>query len=154
MNKKKTLIFALALTLLAGAGATYAYQGDYTQKGPNSTPERHEAMMAAFENTDYEAWSNLMNGKGRVRDVITEENFAQFTEAHNLAQEGKYEEADVIREELGLRTRNGNKMGAHYRGGNKNGLNKDRRGENFKGGFIDENKDGICDHIDTTQDQQ
>jgi hypothetical protein len=151
MNKKKKIAAStLALIIAAGTGiSAYAYQGDYTQKGPNSTPERHEAMMAAFENTDYAAWGNLMNGKGRVKDVITEETFAKFAEAHNLAQEGKYEEADAIREELGLRTRDGKKMGASYKGGNRDGSGRMNGGKNMGSRFIDTNGDGACDNLNT-----
>lgn len=155
-NKKKILsIASIALIITAGAGLTaYAYQGDYTKKGPNCTPERHEEMTAALEKVDYEAWKGLMNNRGRVKDVITEENFAKFAEAHKLAQEGKYEEADAIREELGLRTKNGKRMGAHHGGGNRDGLNKMNRGKNLGGKFIDNNGDGVCDHLDLEQNEQ
>lgn len=121
-TSNKTLVGAAALVAVILAGAysfSSAYQGDYTKKGPNYTEERHEAMQKAFENNDYNAWKEQMNGRGRVSEVINEENFAKFAEAHRLAEEGKYEEADQIRKELGLRTRDGQRVGAGY--GNKNG---------------------------------
>ena len=108
---------ALALLLTTGAVSASAYQGDYTVEGPNCTPERHEAMLEAFDTTDYSAWYELMGDKGRVAQVVNEDNFALFAEAHNLAQAGDYEEADLIRQELGLRGRDGEKMGAGFRGG-------------------------------------
>lgn len=116
MNTKKLVygISALALTAFVGTlivGSVYAYQGDYTKKGPNYTPERHEAMEKAFDNNDYNAWKNLMQGRGKVMQVITKDNFAQFAKAHALAEQGKFAEADAIREDLGLRTRNGQKTG-------------------------------------------
>jgi hypothetical protein len=49
-----------------------------------------------------------MQGKGRVSEVVTEENFARFAEAHRLATEGKIEEARQIRQELGLGLNDGN----------------------------------------------
>lgn len=124
MNKKTMLLGAAALVLgglvmfprLAGA-----YHGDPSVQGPDCTPEKHEVMTQAFENNDYNAWKEQMNGKGRVTQVINEENFARFAEAHRLAEEGNYEEADQIREELGLRTKNGEKAGAGYRKGNRDG---------------------------------
>jgi len=110
-NKKKSLLLgAGALGIISLTAFTaQAYRGDYTQKGPYYSPERHEAMEQAFENNDYNAWKKLMeeHSHGRVLEVVTEDNFEQFAQAHQLAKEGKYEEADAIRQELGLRTRKG-----------------------------------------------
>ncbi|PIY69539.1 hypothetical protein COY90_00075 [Candidatus Roizmanbacteria bacterium CG_4_10_14_0_8_um_filter_39_9] len=119
MNTKKLLygISAIALTVIIGsivAGSAYAYQGDYTKKGPNYTPERHTAMEKAFDNNDYNAWKNLMVGRGRVTQVITKDNFAKFAQAHKLAEQGKYAEADAVRKELGLMTQNGQRMGTGF----------------------------------------
>lgn len=104
MNKKTLGLGALALFLgVAGVSATaLAYRGDATVKGPNYTEERHEAMEKAFENKDYNAWKNLMQGKGNVTRVVTEENFAKFAEVHELMEEGKTAEAQKLRQELGL----------------------------------------------------
>jgi hypothetical protein len=119
MNAKKLLygFSAIALTAFVGTlivGSVHAYQGDYTKKGPNYTPERHEAMEKAFDNNDYNAWKNLMQGRGRVMQVVTKDNFVQFAKAHTLAEQGKLAEADAIREDLGLRTRNGQQTGMGY----------------------------------------
>lgn len=116
MNTKKLLYGFSALALMAAAGTivagqALAYQGDYTKRGPNYTPERHEAMEKAFDNNDYDAWKNLMQGKGRVTQVITKDNFAKFAQAHKLAEQGKTAEADAIRKDLGLRMRDGRGMG-------------------------------------------
>ncbi len=120
-NKYIIGIAALAVFLTAGAATVSAYQGDYTQKGPDCTSERHDAMELAFNDLDYNAWQELMDGKGRVTQVINESNFNRFAEAHQLAQDGNYEEANTIRQELGLRGKDGQRMGAGYRGGNKEG---------------------------------
>lgn len=90
-----------------------AYRGDPNVQGPNCTPERHDAMTQAFESGDYNAWQEQMQGRGRVSEVINEENFAQFAEAHKLALEGKTDEADQIRQELGLGLRDGSGQGRH-----------------------------------------
>jgi len=116
MNTKK-IVSTLAVVGVIGlmaANSALAYQGDYTQKGPNCTPERHEAMTAAFANQDYNAWQELMTGKGRVAQVVNESNFNRFAEAHQLALNGDYEGADTIRKELGLRGKDGVKMGAGF----------------------------------------
>ena len=119
MNKK--LVVLGSTGLLIGAMVTipakvFAYRGDASVKGPNCTEERHEKMISAFENSDYQAWKELMNGKGRVTELINEENFSRFAEAHKLSLEGKTEEAEEIRQELGLGLRDGSgrKMGQGF----------------------------------------
>jgi hypothetical protein len=108
---KKTALVLGALVLGLGsigllAGTTSAYQGDPNIKGPNYSIERHEAMTNAFNNKDYTAWKNLMQGKGRVTQVINQDNFGKFAEAHQLALQGKTDEAQKLRQELGLGLRN------------------------------------------------
>jgi len=124
---KKTLLGLGAFALLLGTmGVTtstaFAYKGDPSVKGPNYSFERHEAMEKAFDNKDYSSWKSLMDGKGRVSQVITEDNFARFVEAHELAQQGKLIEAEKIRQELGLGLKNGlgNKMGGRGMHRNRN----------------------------------
>ncbi|OGG11734.1 hypothetical protein A2Z00_01380 [Candidatus Gottesmanbacteria bacterium RBG_13_45_10] len=105
MNKTSIL---LGLTALVIGGAVFApqtvlaYRGDPAVKGPNYTEERHAAMEKAFENKDYNAWKTLTAGRGRVTQVVNAQNFAKFAEAHELAEQGKTEEANKIRTELGL----------------------------------------------------
>ena len=82
-------------------------------------------------------------------DVVTEENFSKFAEAHKLGTEGKTAEADAIRTELGLRTSNGEK-GGYGRGqgkGNEQGGKGENRGQNQGGNFTDANGDGNCDNL-------
>lgn len=114
MNKKSAMIATTAL-ILAGLTiapkAADAYRGDPSVQGPNCTPERHEAMTQAFENNDYNAWKELMSGKGRVSQVVNEGNFSRFAQMHQYMQEGKTDEANQIRQELGLGLRNGSGRG-------------------------------------------
>ena len=109
--KKTTLILGVLALGLGSigllAGTTSAYQGDPNVKGPNYSIERHEAMTNAFNNKDYTAWKNLMPGKGRVTQVVNQDNFEKFAEAHQLALQGKTDEAQKLRQELGLGLRNG-----------------------------------------------
>jgi len=97
--------------LILGTHEALAYKGDPNVKGPNYTAERHEAMTRAFANNDYNAWKELMAGKGRVTQVVNAQNFSKFAEAHKLALEGKKDEAAKIRTELGLGLRNGSGQG-------------------------------------------
>ena len=126
MNTKKFLYGFSTLALLAAvgtivAGSTYAYQGDFTKKGPNYIPERHAAMEKAFDNKDYNAWKNLMQGRGRVTQVVNAQNFVKFAQVHELAEQGKTVEANKIRTELGLGLHNGTGMG---QGMGQNRINK------------------------------
>ncbi len=113
MNRKILTIAAIAT--LFGVVSMYpikadAYQGNPSIKGPYYSAERHTAMENAFENKDYYAWKNLMQGRGRVTQVINEKNFARFAYAHQLAEQGKLQEAQKIRLELGLNLHNGSGM--------------------------------------------
>lgn len=120
---KKTMLGlgALVITLgVVGAGMStaFAYKGDPAVKGPNYSVERHDAVVKAFENKDYNAWKNLMQGKGKVSQVVNKDNFAKFAEAHQLALQGKTAEAQNIRQDLGLGLHNGSGrlMGGHGMG--------------------------------------
>ncbi len=120
VNKKLISFGATALvlgSLVMNPKLVGAYQGDPNVQGPNCTPERHEAMQQAFEKKDYNDWKELMSGKGKVSRVVTEENFGRFAEAHQLAQDGKLDEAKQIRQELGLGL--GNRDGSGDGQGNK-----------------------------------
>jgi len=124
--KSKLIIGLSVLTLMGGAmvapSIINAYQGEPGMQGPNCTEERHQAMTQAFENNDYQAWKELMQGRGRASELINEDNFDRFAEAHQLALEGKTEEAKQIRQELGLGL--GNRYGNRDGRGNKSGWNK------------------------------
>lgn len=120
MSKKSILLGTAAFVIggfILNPAITEAYRGDPNTQDPNCSGERHEAIEEAFANNDYDAWKELMSGKGRATQVITEENFARFAEAHQLAEEGKLEEARQIRQELGLGF--GNRYGDGSSQGNK-----------------------------------
>ncbi len=141
MNKK-VMFSVIGLAGLAGLGVAvyaagaYAFQGNGSQYGPNYTPERHEQMTRAFENNDYNSWKSLMSGRGAA-NKITEQNFARFAEMHKLRLEGKIEDANKIRAELGLGQ--GNSQGR--------GMKGEGRGQNRSGNFVDANGDGKCDRM-------
>jgi len=125
-TSKKTVAAILVAWLVATLTLSWvsAYKWDPSVQGPNSTPERHEAMTNAFETSNYDAWVALMEGKGRVKDVVTAENFDVFVQAHNLAASGDLEWAKALRAELGLGLKDGSNKG------NGKGMNKGTRGGN------------------------
>jgi hypothetical protein len=125
---KKTMLGlgALVITLgVVGAGMStaFAYKGDPAVKGPNYSVERHDAVVKAFENKDYNAWKNLMQGKGKVSQVVNKDNFAKFAEAHQLSLQGKTTEAQKVRQDLGLGLQHGSGKGTGGNGVGK-GMNR------------------------------
>lgn len=113
MNNKLTIgLMVATLTMFAVVASNVeAYRGDATVKGPNYSEERHEAMTTAFANRDFAAWKELMQGKGRVTQVINEGNFESFARAHELSLQGKTDEANELRQQLGLGLHNGSGQG-------------------------------------------
>lgn len=112
MSNKNFLILGLfAITLLSAGVITFA--GAFVNKGADSNinqnynSERHALMEKAFQTNDYNLWKSQMNGKG-VTNLINENNFSKFAQAHRLMNEGKYDEANKIRQELGLNVRSEN----------------------------------------------
>ncbi len=147
MNKK--FLYGGLASLVVGlslVGTAWAYQGDNTKKGPNYNSERQAKMIEVMNKGDYAGWQELMAGRGRVSQMINQQNFSKFVEAWKLEQAGKVAEARAIRQELGL-------------GGGKAGCQSDscgmrsggHRGQSQKPGFVDANNDGICDHHQTNK---
>lgn len=132
---------ALAITLgtLGIGSTTMAYQGDPAVTGPNYSTERHEAMEKAFDQEDYSAWLKLMDGRGRVTQLITQSNFPQFVRAHDLAEKGDLTGAQEIRRELGLGQGQGRGkgqgqgqgQGQHRGGGNGSGQMKNQANQSL-----------------------
>lgn len=135
-NKKLGIGIAVLTLVIITAGFTassFAYQGDPNVPGPNHSPERHEAMVNAFETGDYSAWKDLMDGKGRITEVVNEDNFAKFAEAYELAKSGDMEKAREIRAELGLGQggqNRGMRSGTGERGAGKRMNGSVTRGQN------------------------
>lgn len=134
MNKtNKTILGIGIMALVLGASGLItsnieAYQGDPTVKGPDCSEERHTEMLKAFETKNYTVWKDLMEGKGRVTEVVNKDNFARFAEAHKVAQGGDIEGAKKIRQEIGLGLGQGNgknmEEGAQKGGRGRNSFNQ------------------------------
>src|SRR5680860_640742 len=124
MKNRNKLMMSGLMALVLGLGISsnvFAYQGDFTEKGPNCSSEFRAEMTEIMTSGDYVAWKNLVEEKafqGRVDEVINEGNFSQFREAWLLAQDGKIKEANLIRKELGLRTSDGER----HMNGNRQGM--------------------------------
>jgi hypothetical protein len=114
MKKILTIITVFALTIVLGQelmGNALAYRGDPAKLGPNCTQEQHNAVQKALETNNYNEWKKLMAGRP-IADKITEGNFAKYAKMHKLMLQGKYDEANKIKAELGLGQ--GQKLGKGY----------------------------------------
>ncbi len=149
---KKSLIYGLLALVIVGTifstGVVSAYRGDYNIQGPNYNEERHTMMEDAFEATDYDSWYDLMTEDGRhprVVDVVTEDNFETFIQAHEAGINGDYETASSLRAELGLNDGNGPHDGTGYGkiGSKGRGQNRGMQQNNF----VDADGDGVCDNL-------
>ena len=125
MKKILITVVLVGASLALATSVVKAYRGDPNIIGPNHTPERHEAMIQAFKNNDYNSWKELMKDRP-MGQRITEENFSKFVEMRNLRHEGRIDEANQIRAELGFGLRDGSGKG-------KIGRNHD--GQGYRGGL-------------------
>lgn len=157
------LIGFVVIGIIASTAAVSAYRGDFSQEGPNFDVDRHTEMEQAFNTFSYESWYMLMSQnerQGKVMELITEENFNDFAEAHNAGLNGDYEKAASIRAELGLGNgqgqgaqdglgqknkgmHKGNGQGMHKGQGNGQGMHQ----QNSQMNFVDSNNDGNCDNL-------
>lgn len=74
-------------------------------------------MHQALEAGDYEAFKTAVEGTPLAEDIDSEANFKKFAEAHQLKQDGKWNEAKLLLDELGVEGRgHGTMMGRHGKG--------------------------------------
>ncbi|HCU55599.1 hypothetical protein A2574_02510 [Candidatus Shapirobacteria bacterium RIFOXYD1_FULL_38_32] len=94
---------ALTLGLVAVKSFTpvLAYQGDPAVKGPNYTEERHDSMLQAFQNKNYQSWADLMDGRGATR-FVNADNFSEFAAAHLDAEKGDYTKLNEFKTKYGM----------------------------------------------------
>lgn len=64
--------------------------------------ENRDTMRQALEAGDYAAFKIAVAGTPLADVIDTEEDFKQFAKAHALKQEGKWDEAKTILDELGV----------------------------------------------------
>ncbi|MEN9921018.1 MAG: hypothetical protein RL538_911 [Candidatus Parcubacteria bacterium] len=65
--------------------------------------EQRDAIHTAVEANDFDAFKEAVAGTPLADAVDTEEDFEKFVEAHALKEEGKWDEAKVILDELGVK---------------------------------------------------
>lgn len=65
--------------------------------------ETHQAIRAAVEAEDYNAFVVAVGEEAPLLEIITEANFPTFVEIHELRMAGDFEAAHELADELGLR---------------------------------------------------
>ncbi|MFA6307286.1 MAG: hypothetical protein WCS88_01140 [Patescibacteria group bacterium] len=81
----------------------------------------HDAIQTAIENGDYNTWKEATDSIPRITDFINQDNFDQFVQMHKYMQEGDFEAAQTLKDELGL-PELGMGMGMHKGFGMRHGF--------------------------------
>jgi Spy/CpxP family protein refolding chaperone len=109
--------FAIAMSTSAAAPEYPANVGGLRGE---CTAEHHEEIEQALENGDYASWKELRGDRGRISQVVTEQNFSTFVAMHEAMEAGDTAKANELRAELGLPEHgkgmmrgNGRGIGAH-----------------------------------------
>ena len=104
--KNKILLGVLALFVLSIFSlGTIAYRGDPDIQGPNYNADVHEQLETALEAGDYDLWvsireENDLPTRGRIFQVINEDNFDLFVELHEAHEAGDIDTANEIKAQL------------------------------------------------------
>ena len=82
-----------------------ARQGERQDQRPGERGEQREAIRGALENADYEAWQVAIAGTHAeevLGPIISEDNFADLVEVHDLRVSGDHEAARAAADDFGL----------------------------------------------------
>jgi len=110
-TRSKVILASLAIAAVATVGSYFAASANaqvgWMSKSKKAgfgrlyDQERHQKMVDAVNNGDYEAWKSIV-GDRPISEKINSENFSKYCQMKKLLWEGKFEEAKTIAEELGL----------------------------------------------------
>ncbi|NTU98581.1 hypothetical protein HGA64_01055 [Candidatus Falkowbacteria bacterium] len=103
-------------------------------------------VLTAFSAV-YAEGTVVANQRTRAVNATAIANADQFSKMHQLMAEGKYEEAQKIRESLGMGQ---GRLAGGCASGQRGGCRM-RNGAGGRGlGYIDNNNNGVCDHAELT----
>jgi len=118
MDKKQYLsvaVLGLLVTTLAVSASTFAFGGRGMGAGKmagvdDAQRQKIEAVQQSITNNDYSAWQTAVTARvaemrQQATDLeakINQDTFNKLTQAHQLMQDGKRDEAKVIFDELGM----------------------------------------------------
>lgn len=97
-------LFSLGVGAVLASQIAFGHSGGVSEATGRSffNPERHEIVEKAIELGDYRLWEEMMPERAGVRDFVNEQNFDRFAQMHEFMEEGEYEKAEEIMEELGM----------------------------------------------------
>lgn len=126
MFASSALVLGLGAVAIGSAVVANADQGNQISGFRGDHSVEHQAVHDALEAGDYNAWKEAVKGRQNVEN-FTEDQFNKLREMYQLRQDGKFDEANKIREELGLPDRQGHKGGEGHDCANrqKNGNSND-----------------------------
>lgn len=100
MNKKIVLpIIAVAIAATALGTGSFVNAEFGGGMGMNRG-DRSEACQEFFDKNDYEGWKNFITSE--ATEFSSQENFENLKQVHELMADGKIEEAESLRAELGI----------------------------------------------------
>ncbi len=120
----KTILIAVIATAALGIAATSVNVFAQSPTPNTNIMQRlmvnHQAVQQALESGDYNAWENALPAQAQsmMGQTITKDNFPKLVQMHKLMEDGKYDQASQLRQELGLPSHNG--MGMMRFGDNSN----------------------------------
>lgn len=105
LTKKNMTIAALSLTLLVTSGLTAVSAAEEFEERHERKHAPSEELRSAVESKDYTAFQAVVLSEDLPEklEALTEAQFHQFAEMHELRRAGDTEGAAAIRESLGLR---------------------------------------------------
>lgn len=98
----KALLSTGAVVAMSGLTAFAAGNGVVDFEPQQMRAGQHEEIRTAMENDDYATWASLMAEDTRFSLEVTEDTFEALKKMHELREEGEFEEAREMAEELGL----------------------------------------------------
>ena len=124
MKQKKYLVgLAILSILITGAGVIAATKAAEIVRGDVGGRREmvnfdNTAARDAISNNDFAAWQTAV-GDNAISEKITQDNFGQFVQMHNLREQGKakFDEAQAIAKDLRIE-----KQGRMMKGGGQQGM--------------------------------
>ncbi len=95
----------LELSEELGLDALHEERAEIREEKRQERIEAHEDIIDALDAADYEAWLTAISGTPAeevLGEIITEDNFDDLVEVHDLIEAGDTEAAEEAAEELGL----------------------------------------------------
>lgn len=92
----------LLLVLAAAGPLVFKAMADLSSAHVQEIQLKNAAITQAIANNDYATWSSLVDDE-ELKSQVNASNFADFKAAYLLLEKGKVDEANLLKQEIGLR---------------------------------------------------